>query len=71
MYYIYFEWPNHPPSCTVANVVVPEVNGALALEGKLWRKMLQSVDCLGFESYRKEILFILNLFIGIRGLVSF
>ena len=35
MYYIYFEWPNHPPSCTVAKGVVPEVNGALALEGKL------------------------------------
>jgi len=35
MYYIYFEWRNHPSLCTLANGGVPEVNGAVALEGKL------------------------------------
>ena len=39
LYYIYFEWRNHPPSCTQANGVVLEVNGHVALEAKLQRKM--------------------------------
>ena len=35
MYYIYFEWRNHPSLCTLAKDVVPEVNGPVALEAQL------------------------------------